>query len=681
MKSYNYSPIPFVRLLIPLLAGRIVSAYLVISIPLYVLVFVGCSLGLVFIYYSWRTKYSRRWLVGVVISFMLFALGLVSRPQYFFDAAMFSKPHVYSAVVKQVVKDTDDKQSLILSCMPADTVANFYFKALLYVKNDSGTSGLLPGDKVAFEAQLTEFKLTGNPFAFEYAHYMGNKDVKGQFYVNANLIQHLGNTFSLSRFFYLTRENADKKLRHLKLDEAQFGVLSALVLGDKTMIDYQTKTYFSNSGAIHILSVSGLHVGIVYLMLMILFGSIGKGRVGLIKVVAVLLVLWFYASMAGMSPSVFRATLMFSVFVISKRISHRYNIYHSMAIAAFIILIINPYTALHAGFWLSFLAVASIVYFYPQIYVCLYFSSPWTKYLWALFSVSLAAQIGTAPLAIYLFGFFPTYFLISNFLILPILPFILITAIVVVVLPFDFIIVQLIAEPLSAMINYLMEITQWVGSLPNATFVGLQLSFSQMVLFYAALLFFVVWQHLKLGRYLVYTLLFMLVSLVSISASSYQKFHRQFLVVHQIKGQTAISLTSGNTGSFWFNQPLGDKEISYAIMPLVLNQELSSFQQHIIDTVMVCPIVSPYYNVLVINGEADMADTLLKKADIIMLTSRMKSYQIKNLLAKVDEQKLVFDSSFSVSQSRYYHHQIREHKLSAHFVSLHGAFVLINNCE
>lgn len=681
MKSYNYSAIPFVRLLIPLLAGRILSSYIGISYPLYILVFVGCALGLLYIFYSWRTKYSKRWLVGVVTFFMLFFLGLVNRPNYVFDASLFNKTHVYSAVVKQVVKDTDDKQSLIVSCMPADTVSKFHFKALLYLRNDSGSAGLLPGDKLAFEARLNEFTLTGNPFAFEYAHYMGDKDVKGQFYVNAELIQHLGNAFSLSRFFYLTREKADEKLTHLKLGEAQLGVLSALVLGDKSMLDYQTKTYFSNSGAIHILSVSGLHVGIIYLMLMVLFGSIGKGSIGMLKVVAVLLGLWFYAALAGMSPSVFRATLMFSVFVIAKRMSHRYNIYHSMAIAAFIILIINPYTALHAGFWLSFLAVASIVYFYPKIYGCLYFSSPWAKYLWALFSVSLAAQIGTAPLAISLFGFFPTWFLISNFLIIPILPFVLIAALGVVMLPVDFIIVQLIAEPLKAMVNYLIEITQWVGSLPNATFVGLQLSFYQAVLFYAALLFLLVWQHLKSGRYLVYTLLFLLVGLVSISISSYHKYHRQFLVVHQIKGQTALSLTNGNTGNFWFNQPLGDKEISYAIMPLILNQELSSFQQHIIDSAMVWPIVSPYCNMILLNGEAEIGMRLLEKADILVFTSRLKSYQIKNLLPKLEAQKLVFDSSFSASQCRYYQKQLQQHKLSAHFVSLHGAYVVINYCE
>ncbi len=681
MKSYNYSAIPFVRLLIPLLAGRILSSYLNITIPLYLLVFITCSLGLVFIYYSWLTRYSKRWLVGFVVFFILFALGLVNRPHYVFDASLFNKAHVYSAVVKQVVKDTDDKQSLIVSCMPADTVSKLHFKALLYLRNDSSSIGLLPGDKFAFEARLNEFTLTGNPFAFEYAEYMGAKDVKGQFYVNAKLIQHLGNTFSLSRFFYLTREKADEKLRRLNLGEAQSGVLSALVLGDKSMLDYQTKTYFSNSGAIHILSVSGLHVGIIYLMLIAFFGSISKGRAGMLKVVAVLVGLWFYAALAGMSPSVFRATLMFSIFVISKRMSHRYNIYHSMAIAAFIILIINPYTALHAGFWLSFLAVASIVYFYPKIYGCLYFSSPWAKYLWALFSVSLAAQIGTAPLAILLFGFFPTWFLISNFLIIPILPFILIAALGVVLLPFDFIIVQLIAAPLKSMINYLVEITQWIGSLPGATFVGLQLTFHQVLLFYAGLLFLVVWQHLKLGKYLVYTFLFLLVGLVSVSVSSYHKYRRQFLVVHQIKGKTAISLTSRNTGNFWFNQPLGDKEISYALTPLVLNQELNSYQQHIIDTAMVCPIVSPYFNVMLINGDADVELPLLRKADILVLTSRLKSYQIKKLLPKLEAQKLVFDSSFSSSQCRYYQKQLQQHKLSAHFVSLHGAFVLINNCE
>ncbi|SMO85726.1 competence protein ComEC [Saccharicrinis carchari] len=678
MKSINYSAIPFVRLLFALLAGRIFSSYVHIPALYYVIVFVLALLGLVFIYYSARMGFARQWTVGAVLTLMLFALGMVNRPHYIFDASLTNSRHVYCAVVKKVLKDAEDKQSVIVKCMPADTVLNCYFSALLYVRNNDGETGLLPGDKLAFEGRLSPLQRTGNPFAFEYADYMHNKGIEGQFYLHASQLQRMGSVKTLSRFFYLTREKADRKLKRLKLGKAQFGIVSALVLGDKSMLDHQTKTYFSNAGAIHILSVSGLHVGIIYLMLTFFMGRIGKGALSMVKVSIVIIGLWFYAAIAGMSPSVFRATLMFSIFVISKFISHRYNIYHSMAIAAFIILIINPDTALHAGFWLSFLAVASIVYFYPKISAGLYFSSPWAKYLWGLFSVSLSAQIGTAPLAIYLFGFFPTWFVVSNFLVIPVLPLVLTGALLVVLLPYSFIVVQLIVEPLTAMVNYLMEVTQWVGSLPNATFVGLQLSFYQVVLLYATLVLYVIWQQRKAGRYLIYTLFLLCFSMFSVLASSYHKYHQQYLVVHQINGKTAVMRSDGITGDCWVNQPLDTKEYSYALKPFVLNRELKVFRQHTMDSVVLCPVAGSHYNMMVVNGDADLQPSLLNKTDVIVLTSKIPSYQIKELLKKMKRQKLVFDSSFSPAQCRYYQRQLKNSGLNPHFVSLHGAFVLIN---
>ncbi len=676
MKLLNYSAVPFVRLLIPLVVGRILSLFLDISLVLYSLAFVACFITVIFLLQLSIKSYSKRWIVGIVISLIVCTLGVVNSPNYSFNRDLLNNKHAYRSVVKEVIKDADSKQSVLLLCAPIDTLKQLYFNALLYVKSDSDEVSLLPGDIITFESILSDFEYTRNPFAFEYATYMKNKDVEGQFFVRDKNILCVGKEYTIGRFFYLVRQKAEKKLNRLNVSTAEFGIISALVLGNKSMLEYQTKVNFSSAGAIHILSVSGLHVGIIYLMLMSVFGKIGKGFVSLLKVVVIIGVLWFYAAIAGMAPSVFRATIMFSVFVISKWRSHRYNIYHSLAIAAFVILIINPYSITHAGFWLSFFAVMSIVYFYPKINGWFYFTTPWTKYVWALISVSVAAQIGTFPLGIYLFGFFPTWFLVSNFLIIPILPFMLIGALLVVILPFNFILIQLIAGPLRIMFQYLNELTQWVGDLSYAKFTGLQLSFYHLIGFYGAMLLFVVWRNLKRGKYLVFSLFITLIGFVSLLLSSYTKYHQQVFTVHQVKGKTAVTLTEANKCTCWVGQLLDDKELNYTVMPLVLHQEAASVIQQSIDSVKICPVVTRNNNVLILNEEFNI-DQIGKKLDVVVFTAKLKTYKIKRLLNKIDGQLLVFDSSFSRSQCKYLRREILKRKLKAHFVMLDGAYVVV----
>ncbi|MGQ1784097.1 ComEC/Rec2 family competence protein [Saccharicrinis sp. GN24d3] len=672
MNSINYSAVPFVRLLLPLLVGRVLSLFVPTPLISYLLIFALSLLVITFLFRSSGIRYSKRWIVGVIIPMALLTFGIINKPNYSFDASLLAQQRVYRAIVKQVIKDADDKQSLILSCVNIDSTSQYYFNALMYVRNDS-IDKLLPGDKIAYEATLSEIKLTGNPFAFEYANYMKNKGVEGQFFTERQNVQRLGRSFSVNRFFYQARQKAEGKLRLLPLNEEEFAIVSALVLGNKSMLNYQTKANFSSAGAIHVLSISGLHVGIIYLMLMSLLGRIGKGAIALVKVLIVIFALWFYAAISGMSPSVSRATLMFSIFVIAKWKSHRYNIYHSMAIAAFIILIIKPDSAIHAGFWLSFLAVASIVYFYPLINGVWYFSSPWGKYTWALVSVSLAAQIGTLPLSLFLFGFFPTWFILSNILIIPVLPIMLVGAIMVIVLPGDSIVMLLVADAISAMFGYLNEITAWTGCLPFARYTRIQLQFYQVFVFYVSLISFVMWRHLKRGKYLVYGMTFLWIGITGISVATYNKYHQQVFSVHQVKDKTAITVTSIHQCECWLNESLDTKEIDYAVLPLVLHQQAQNLYPHKMDSIVVCPIPFKGKNILVLNGEVDIKK-LGRNTDIIVFTAKLKSFQIKKMLDTLNGQTLIFDSSFSNSQSRYLQKELINRKLNAHFVMLDGAY-------
>ena len=673
MNTFNFSSVPFVRLLIPLFLGRLLSVFLQFDILIAHIIIALTFLGVLYIILNPKLRYVNRWVNGLAISLVVFGFGIANKP-YVFDDDLFGKPLVYKARVKDIVKESSQKQNIILTCVPVGKDTNYYFSAIAYVKQDSSSCQYLPNDEIIFKSDLKGFQVTGNPYVFEYGIYLKNKGLKGQFFLKGQQIEKLGATWNLKRFFYSTRKKAELKLRQLEIDEAEFGIISALLLGNKSMLDYETKSNFSSAGAIHVLSVSGLHVGIIYLLLMALVGRIGRGNVATFKVLLVLTALWAYAAITGMSPSVFRATIMFSVFLVGKRIQHQYNIYHSLAIAAFIILVFNPYAVFHAGFWLSFLAVASIVYFYPQINKLVYFKTPWGKYIWALVSVSFAVQIGTAPLSIYLFGFFPSWFVLSNVMVVPALPFILIGAITVVIFPEGSFGSMLVADSVSVMLVYLNDVTKWIANLPFARFTGLQLQFYQILLLYVSLLMFIVWQHAKHGLYLVRALLFFLVSLVCVSWVSFDRYQQELFTVHQIRGKSLFSYASEKKCQYWSNQEIDKKEVSNVLAPLLLTREISALTCRSLDSIFYLPLQTKGKNVLVLNDT--LTAKLLDEADILIFTSKLNYSQIKHVFDKVRHQQLVFDSSFSAYKIKGIKNEVLKHGLNAYFVTEAGAFVL-----
>ncbi len=675
MKPYYYSSIPFVRLLIPLLLGRIISFYTDVSSWIYYFSFSVLISALIFVWYSPKLGYSKRYLSGMFISITLFFIGVSSSPNYLFSSQLFGESSIYQARVDKVLKTSSNKQNLVLTCISNNSSSEYYFKSVAYIKNDSSSSEILPGDVIVFKSKLNELKITGNPYAFEYSQYLINRGIRGTFFLDSDCCIKSHSLLSFQRYFYLVRKSAEKKLKQIHLEDDVFGIVSALVLGNKSMLDYQIKANFSYSGAIHILSVSGLHVGIIYLLLITILGKIRRGFWATIKVVIIIVVLWYYAALAGMSPSVFRATIMFSIFLISKRINQQYNIYHSLAIAAFVILIIDPYSVIHAGFWLSFFAVASIVYFYPKIHDIFYFSTPWGKFLWSLISVSFAAQIGTVPLTIYLFGFFPTWFFVSNILIIPILPFILIGAVLVINLPVDFIIVRLIGDPIVSMLIYLKEVTDWIANLSFSRFTDLQFQFYQVLLLYTGLVLFVSWQQLKYGKYLFYSMLFIFLGILGIGVESFVKNDQEMFVVHQARNNTVISHTSKSQCFCLVGEELKNKEECQFVIPLMLTQESKYLNQNQLDSVPYYPVQLKNKRILILN-ENTKSEDVIRDADVLVFTSKVCFKSIRSNVSKFKEKEIVFDSSFSISKSKFLKKELLERKIAAHFVSLDGAFTL-----
>ena len=215
----------------------------------------------------------------------------------------------------------------------------------------------------------------------------------------------------------------DKLLNILKengLKNNELAVASALILGYKDDLGEELKHSYSSAGATHVLAVSGLHVGIIFLVLNFLLNILDKNdRFKISKAILLICFLWAYATITGLSPSVVRAATMFSFVTIGKSFGKSSSIYNTLCASAFVLLVYNPYLIMEVGFQLSYLAVVGIVYFQSIIYKWIYVKNKFLKYIWMITSVSIAAQLTTFPLGLLYLHQSPTYLFASNLFVIP----------------------------------------------------------------------------------------------------------------------------------------------------------------------------------------------------------------------------------------------------------------------
>jgi len=248
----------------------------------------------------------------------------------------------------------------------------------------------------------------------------------------------------------------------------------------------------------HILSVSGLHVGILYFILALALGMLPRNRIfRIINLIIILLFLWFFAILTGLSPSVNRSAFMFSMVAIGQSFSFRTNIYNTISATAFGLLITNPANLFNLGFQLSFVAVLSIILFYPVIHKSLYFKNRVLEYTWSLISVSIAAQIGTLPLTVLYFAQFPNYFVVTNLVAIPLSTIILYLAVVLIIVSPIPTFALFIGEILNVIVKMLNKSLYWIESIPGSTIGGLHISSVQLTLLITGLFLLTVYIYSK----------------------------------------------------------------------------------------------------------------------------------------------------------------------------------------
>ncbi|MGZ3822861.1 MAG: ComEC/Rec2 family competence protein, partial [Mucilaginibacter sp.] len=294
---------------------------------------------------------------------------------------------------------------------------------LLITVKDSTANHLYYGDELLIPANFSLIEPPFNPAEFNYKQYLANQNIHYQSFLYAHqfyvLNKNAGNPI-VAYSLRLRQRLIDKFKSNMRSPEA-IAVASTLILGYKADLSNDVLQAYSQTGTVHVLSVSGAHVAILFILLSFSLSFLDKIRYGkTIKALLIIVFIWSYALLTGFSPAVCRAAVMISMVIIGKTYSRHINTLNIMAISAFFLLLYNPLYITDVGFQLSYLAVSGLIILQPIIYKWLDLESKWTDKLWALCSVSIAAQIITFPLSAFYFHQFPVYFLVSNlFIIIP----------------------------------------------------------------------------------------------------------------------------------------------------------------------------------------------------------------------------------------------------------------------
>lgn len=422
----------------------------------------------------------------------------------------------------------------------------------IYLKKGSWERYPKPGEVWLLKGRLMPFVSPALPYMFNYSEYLIKNRIAFQLYCSdqACLLSLQDHVFNLEVFFAKIKEQLLSQFRNHGMGEQELAVLNALFLGDKTDLSAAQKESYSSAGAMHLLAVSGLHVGIIYLLALFLLKSVGISRNSLLMALSILLLLWLYAILTGLSPSVMRATIMFSMLEVGRWSKRRLYIFNVIAASMLIILLIDPLAVFSIGFWLSHVAVMSIVLFYPLINRWFTFNFCLFKWLWSLIAVSLAAQVGTIPICIAFFHDFPVYFLITNLMLLPLVAPILLLAIVSLLFQFSSFVSEMLIGCLTDLIRFLNNAVTWIEGLPYAVWTHLDLNWLQGMLYYGfvlSILFYVEKKHLPYLRRAI------LVGLVFVFSLTFYPFFipAKVLIIATIRGELVVNYFDHRTNEVY----------------------------------------------------------------------------------------------------------------------------------
>lgn len=574
MKAFSY---PILKLTISLAIGIIASDYIEQSVQTLL-----CCIGLGIValiltnYYCKKRKKILFW-PSLIVLFISVFLGLfVSKIQ----SPTFSNSH-YLHQIKSTTDDLHELEFVVQKRLKSNLYNHRYYVELIRIDSVYGSGTLLlnvskesvetefkNNSRVITSTAIQEVKKSLNPYQFDYRNYLKRHGIYNQISIRNEPVLVIEQAPKTVRAYAETfREQLIHKLQKQPFSPSESAILKALLLGQRQDISSDTYEDYAKAGAIHILAISGLHVGIILIILQFLLKPLGFFRYGkFLQTVLIICVLWGFAMLAGLSPSVVRAVTMFSLFAISKGLKRTTNPLNTLAISAFILLLIRPGFCFDVGFQLSYAAVASIVIVKPIFDTWWSFKNRITNWVLDLLKVSIAAQIGVLPLSLFYFHQFPGLFFVTNLIIIPCLILVLGLGILALVLMLIDKLPEFLVEILGKLIQFMNEFVAWVASKESLLFDQISFDFKALVLSYLILFFGHLFYHKKSFKNLM---------ILGIAVLSFQLFARQLPSIVPKHTLVVFHKTKHSLIGFQTNQHL---EIHHDLDTIENNRTVNDFK-------------------------------------------------------------------------------------------------------
>lgn len=580
------------RLIIPWIAGVFCgerffcsSTELIWGILAFILLF-----ALAFSLYFLK-RYSLRWCFGVTITALCFIGGWLGITKQF-QQTIYTFPQE-EAIYRVLITDTPQAKEHTYLCRTllkehCDSISihSIDRNVILYLKRDSAAAQLRTGDELLVSTRISPPANNKNFDEFDYARYLMRTGISGTGYVASGkwtILSSNGQALSPSlqpdatnnhylrtSILYLRntansyREKIISLYHELGFSDDELAVLSALTIGDKTELSESIRESYSVAGASHILALSGLHIGLLYALLYFILQPVAKrGNTGrCLRSLFLIILLWTFAFFTGFSPSVVRSVTMFSILALADMSGRQSFSLNTLAATAWLMLLCNPAWLFDVGFQLSFVAVTSILLIQQPIYQLFTIKSRTGKYVWGLMSVSIAAQLGTAPLVIFYFSRFSTHFLLTNLIVIPLATIILYAAVfMLLITPFAWI-QAYVAEGVRKLLEILNLFVRWVERLPYSSIDGIWLYQLEIFGIYVSLLLLFYYYMNRRYKNLITSLSFILLLAICHVTMLWIDRPQSSLLFYNVRGCPAVHCIESD-GHSWMNyaDTLSDKQL------------------------------------------------------------------------------------------------------------------------
>jgi competence protein ComEC len=559
-----HKEIPLLRIGLPLCAGIITGLYIkpdtIFLVITFIVIVSGFCVSLLF------NKSQTNLIFGYSITISLFTCGLLlytneknSISQLKHEESLFNctlsdypekKENSYRLTVKLNRKINLESPVAVEGSM------------ILYSKKDSSVNSFLPGDLFTIKCTPVEITNKGNPYEFDYRFFMENQGIRYYAFIsNCDIINHIiPRHRKLVHKALIVREKIIGMYKERGITGERLALVAAITLGQKNMLDPEQKQNFIKAGVMHIMAVSGLHAVILSLFVFNLLFFL-KRRFNIIRILITILILWSFAFVTGLTPSVLRATLMFSFLQAGNLMKRHVNGINSVLASAFVLILLKPSVIFDAGFLLSYSAVIYIICFYQDFYLKLHFKNWLMDKIWQSAVVTIVAQAGTLPLTIMLFNRFPTYFILTNIIIVPLSSLLIITGCLVpMIFPVHF-----LSRFLALLLNYLTGLTELLtakaSSLPLSTLENIGMTTVECILLTGTIFIFSFFLLKKQSFSILYTFSILILFVITETVIEISTRTTNELIVYNTPGASTIGIKSGKILNLYSDTSLVRPEV------------------------------------------------------------------------------------------------------------------------